>query len=339
MGRGDVLRQPELDGPGLHQLGLPADEATAYLALLRQPGSGPAELAPVTGLAAGTIARILAALEAAGLVDRAVAHGGRYYPVPPDLAFEPVLLDRARQLRQTRELVHSLTAQYSDVAAGRGREDGVVEVISEHRAALTRWREAHASAQVQVRAAEVPPYLEAQTEPNPTEVELLNRGVAHRVLYDTSVAGLAGRFGELRDGIRSGEQARVLPGVPLRALIVDDRLAVLPAKSGRMLSEGLLLVRPGNLLLALSTLFELLWERAVPLRFSDAGAAGPDGGTEDLDRVILRLLAVGLTDQAIARQLNLSQRTVQRHVATLMTRLGARTRLQAGVQGIRQGWL
>jgi DNA-binding NarL/FixJ family response regulator len=98
----------------------------------------------------------------------------------------------------------------------------------------------------------------------------------------------------------SGGQPRVLPGVPLRALIVDDRLAV---------------------------------------RFSDAGSGEPAGSTEDLDRVILRLLAAGLTDQAVARQLSLSQRTVQRHVATLMTRLGARTRLQAGVQGSRQGWL
>lgn len=338
-GQGAVVHQPELDGPALHQLGLSAEETATYLALLRQPGSGAEELAPAAGLAAGPAGRVLTALEAAGLVDRAVGHDGRYYPVPPDLAFETVLLERARHLRETRELVHSLTAQYRDAAAGRGRDDGVVEVISDHQAALARWREAHASAQMQVRAAEVPPYLEAQTEPNPVEVELLNRGVAHRVLYDTSVAGLAGRFGELKDGIRSGEQARVLPGVPLRALIVDDRLAVLPANAGRMLSEGLLLVRPGNLLLALSSLFELLWERAVPLRLSDTGPGTPADGTEDLDRVILRLLAVGLTDQAVARQLNLSQRTVQRHVATLMTRLGARTRLQAGVQGIRRGWL
>jgi DNA-binding CsgD family transcriptional regulator/sugar-specific transcriptional regulator TrmB len=336
-----VVHQPELDQPQLHQLGLSADEATTYLALLRQPGSAVAELAPLTGLGAEATARALAALEAAGLADRGAARDASYHPMPPDLAFESVLLERARQLREARELVHSLTAQYSSVAAGRGRDDSVVEVISDRQAALARWREAHASAQVQVRAAEVPPYLEAQTEPNPIEVELLSRGVPHRVLYDTSVAGLAGRFDELKDGIRSGEQARVLPGVPVRALIVDDRLAVLPANSGRMLSEGLLLVRPGNLLLALSSLFELLWERAVPLRFSDVGA-GPDeadGGNEDLDRLILRLLAVGLTDQAVARQLNLSQRTVQRHVAALMTRLGARTRLQAGVQGIRQGWL
>jgi sugar-specific transcriptional regulator TrmB/DNA-binding CsgD family transcriptional regulator len=336
-----VVPHPEPDRPELRQLGLSADEATTYLALLRQPGSAASELAPLTGLATGTIARTLAALEAAGLAERGAARDDGYHPMPPDLAFESVLLERARQLREARGLVHSLTARYSAVSAGRGRDAGAVELISGHRAALARWREAHASAQVQVRAAEVPPYLEAQTEPNPVEVELLGRGVPHRVLYDTSVAGLAGRFGELKDGIRSGEQARVLPGVPLRALIVDDRLAVLPANSGRMLSEGVLLVRPGNLLLALSSLFELLWERAVPLRLGDIGA-GPDetdGGGEDLDRLILRLLAVGLTDRAVARQLNLSQRTVQRHVATLMTRLGARTRLQAGVQGIRRGWL
>jgi DNA-binding CsgD family transcriptional regulator/sugar-specific transcriptional regulator TrmB len=336
-----VVHQPEPDRPELHRLGLSADETTTYLALLRQPGSAVGELAPITGLGTEATARTLAALEAAGLADRGAARDASYYPMPPDLAFESVLLERARQLREARDLVHSLTAQYSDVTAGRGRDASLVELISDRRAALARWREAHASAQEQVRAAEVPPYLEAQTEPNPVEVELLARGVPHRVLYDTSVAGLAGRFDELKDGIRSGEQARVLPGVPLRALIVDDRLAVLPANSGRMLSDGLLLVRPGNLLLALTSLFEVLWERAVPLRFPDipAGPDETDGGSEDLDRLILRLLAVGLTDRAVARQLNLSQRTVQRHVAALMTRLGARTRLQAGVQGIRQGWL
>jgi sugar-specific transcriptional regulator TrmB/DNA-binding CsgD family transcriptional regulator len=324
-------------GAALQQLGLSAEETATYLALLRRPGSGPDELARVTGLGAGRTAQLLAALEAAGRVDRDACHGGRYYAMPPDLAFESVLIERARQLRETRELVRSLTAQYSHAAPGRGREDSTVELITDHEAALARWREAHASAQAQVRAAEIPPYLEAQTEPNPVEVELLGRGVVHRVLYDTSVAGLDGRFHELQDGIRLGEQARVLPGVPLRALIVDDRLALLPVNSGRMLSEGLLQVRPGNLLVALSTLFEMMWERAVPLQLADAGGAAPGG--DELDRLILKLLAVGLSDSAVARQLNLSQRTVQRHVAALMTRLGARTRLQAGVQGVRQGWL
>ena len=44
----------------------------------------------------------------------------------------------------------------------------------------------------------------------------------------------------------------------------------------------------------------------------------------------------GLTDEAIARQLGLSHRTVQRRVAAFMADLGAHTRFQAGVKAALQ---
>ena len=51
------------------------------------------------------------------------------------------------------------------------------------------------------------------------------------------------------------------------------------------------------------------------------------------------LLASGLKDEAIARQLGIGERTVRRRVAELADRLGARTRMQLGIQAVRQGWL
>ena len=48
------------------------------------------------------------------------------------------------------------------------------------------------------------------------------------------------------------------------------------------------------------------------------------------DTEVLALLAVGMKDDAIARQLGLSPRTVQRRVQELCERLGARTRFHAG---------
>jgi transcriptional regulator TrmB len=98
-----VVPHPEPDRPELRQLGLSADEATTYLALLRQPGSAASELAPLTGLGTETIARTLAALEAAGLAERGAARDDGYHPMPPDLAFESVLLERARQRRPSAE--------------------------------------------------------------------------------------------------------------------------------------------------------------------------------------------------------------------------------------------
>jgi DNA-binding NarL/FixJ family response regulator len=49
------------------------------------------------------------------------------------------------------------------------------------------------------------------------------------------------------------------------------------------------------------------------------------------------LLAAGLKDEAIARQLGVSLRTIHRRTGDLLDRLGARTRFQAGMQAARQG--
>ncbi|MFB9905587.1 helix-turn-helix transcriptional regulator [Allokutzneria oryzae] len=95
-----------------------------------------------------------------------------------------------------------------------------------------------------------------------------------------------------------------------------------------------LVIRPSSLLTALSNVFETLWKVAVP-----ASAAGPGPVVDDRERQVLTLMASGATDDAIARRLGLSRRTVVRRMAELLRRLGATTRFQAGVQAARRGWL
>lgn len=50
---------------------------------------------------------------------------------------------------------------------------------------------------------------------------------------------------------------------------------------------------------------------------------------------VLQLLAQGCTDEAVARNLGVSLRTVRRTTADLMERLGARSRFQAGLKAAR----
>jgi len=74
--------------------------------------------------------------------------------------------------------------------------------------------------------------------------------------------------------------------------------------------------------------------------------AGPDVVPEEddtevsaEDRALLQLLNAGLKDEAIARQLDMSQRTLRRRVADLTHRLGATSRFQTGTQAMRRGWV
>ena len=64
-----------------------------------------------------------------------------------------------------------------------------------------------------------------------------------------------------------------------------------------------------------------------------------EGELDARDATVLRLMAAGVTDAAIARQTGFSQRTVERRVRHVMERLGAQTRFQAGVQAVHRGWL
>ena len=62
---------------------------------------------------------------------------------------------------------------------------------------------------------------------------------------------------------------------------------------------------------------------------ADAGAAAPPGGLSAREVEVLRLVAGGLTNRAIADALTISERTVDRHVSNIFTKLDVSTRAAA----------
>ncbi len=144
----------------------------------------------------------------------------------------------------------------------------------------------------------------------------------------------------LRDLAR-GEQIRVADEVPVKMVIVDDTMAMLPLAAERNTAPESVLVHAGGLLSALTAYFEVAWERAYPLwpnRAGDDLVEMRPGDIDELDSQILALLLAGLTDQALAGQLGLSLRTVQRRIRVLMDKAGVDTRIQLGWHAGRAGW-
>jgi DNA-binding NarL/FixJ family response regulator len=54
---------------------------------------------------------------------------------------------------------------------------------------------------------------------------------------------------------------------------------------------------------------------------------------------VLRLAAKGMGNRDIARDLNLSQRTIQAHLSTIFTKMEVGSRTEAVVQALREGWI
>ncbi|WP_116948536.1 helix-turn-helix domain-containing protein [Jiangella endophytica] len=321
----------------LEQLGLSDEEQTVYLALLdhaRPTTAAELSAADPAGPPSDAVEKLLDALERRGVADRLPGEPPAYRLVDPALAFAETLAARERDLQRSRILVDELAVRH------RRRHDAVepgdlVEIVTGSEATARRLVDVYSGARTEVRAMERPPYGVVNSEPNPIEVELLRAGVRHRVLYEQSAVDLPGRLSDLIGGIAAGEEARVAPTLPARMLLIDDRFAMIPATAGALITDQLLVVHPGGLLDVLAEVFEETWLRAMPLRLAPSDQ---DGQVDD-DRVILNLLAAGLTEQSIARHVGASQRTVQRRIKEISGRLGARTRFQAGLQAARNGVL
>jgi DNA-binding CsgD family transcriptional regulator len=192
-------------------------------------------------------------------------------------------------------------------------------------------------------------YVAMPSGSNQAEFEALARGVRYRALYEKAFFDDEGAVDNVIEGVRAGEVARAVPHLPLRLAVSDRAIAICPLVPGGPYGSPeeptAALVRDSSLLAALIALFERYWDDAVPLRVDDSGTvSGTDGtsGADSLsstDRRLLSLLVAGVTDKAIASQMGLSRRTVQRHIQQLMTFAGAATRMQLAWQAARRDWV
>ncbi|MEI5011593.1 LuxR C-terminal-related transcriptional regulator [Streptomyces sp. PmtA] len=136
-----------------------------------------------------------------------------------------------------------------------------------------------------------------------------------------------------------GGLVRTVPRLPLRMLIYDRSRAIVPMDPAAA-DMGALVLDGTGALTALLALFEQTWQQAQPLGESAAEAVSDTGNSlTPPERAVLDLLTEGLTDEAIARQLGVSVRTIRRVTADLMQRLGARSRFEAGVLATSKGWV
>ena len=308
--------------------GLNPDEVAAYELIITRPSSTMPELAKEWSRAA-PVATVVADLQARGFVIQEDGPERRYAAVDPEIALDTPLADYEGQLRRAREHVASLAQQYRSRS---NASDGatLVEVVAGQRAVLQRITQLQFGAREEICCLDKPPYLDAPGTAA-TDLELLTRGVACRTIYERASVEHPGGLDEVEQLLGAGQQARVLPSIPMKLYLIDRRHAVLPLQREPASAESAVVVHAPALLAALSTLFEGLWQRALPMQMpTDPVAAGRRAAVDE--HRLITLLLSGLTDEAIARQLTLGYRTVQRHIAALMTKLGAHTRFQAGVQ-------
>lgn len=317
----------------LAAVGLSPSEESVYELLVDRSPATLSELLAVWG-GADSLPDVLAGLESKGLVIRVPGTADQVAALAPDVALEALLVTAEERLHLAREEARQLAETYRTRSLSPGRT--VVELVTGRAELRQRVAQVQRAAHQEMRCLNRPPYVD-RSGTVATELEFLARGVAIRNVYDRSAVEQPGTLAKIERLTGAGGQARVLPSVPLKLFLADERLALVALQpqpaAGPPVNrppaadeiDAALVIFPSGLLEALSNLFEGLWSRALPI----APTARP---AEPEQQRLIALLLSGLTDRAIARQLGIGHRTAQRRIAALMHHLGATTRFQAGVK-------
>ncbi|WP_371405503.1 LuxR C-terminal-related transcriptional regulator [Kribbella sp. NBC_00662] len=322
----------------LDVLGLTDETEAVYSALVGKPRCTASELAETCGMAAASVGRLLSALVKDGLAIRSAGRPPRFSATVPDVAVAALIDEQQHRLDAARSVVHQLMETYRE-AARITHPELAVELLTDRDDISSAVGRLTADARSEIRAFDRPPYVDRPGSNLDLQIQRQRRGVDHRVIYSREAVAWPGRMtSDIGPSMRAGEQARVRPELPLKLVISDDRAAIIPFSLAAGGQSAAYLIQQSPMLVALESLFEAEWERAVALTDGLEPEAAPDEPDVET-RQLLTLLASGLTDAAIARSLGWSERTTQRRIHRLMQQLGASTRFQASLTAARRGWL
>ncbi|MDP9862397.1 MULTISPECIES: helix-turn-helix transcriptional regulator [Streptosporangium] len=315
------------------------DDHVAYelYARMHEQGESPAEAAGALGLAAADVARARQRLSRLSLFNSQTET-----TVDSTVALARILESQHRALDQMLEqhvMTASLVKDYLGVTARRG-DDISVEFYERARVSALHQRIDECAAMVKHEVVAMHP--PAKWTRDGLEAALVNnrrnldRGVRIRSIHAQRMVAdpLIREF--IPVWLAAGLEVRVTPVIPTRMLIYDRQVAIVQSEPGD-LAGGAVLIRGTLLVRSLTALFETVWTAASEPR--DIPRAADGAALTDQQTAVLRLLATGAKDEAIARTLGVSTRTVTRIVGELTALLGAGSRFQAGVRAARLGLL
>jgi DNA-binding CsgD family transcriptional regulator/sugar-specific transcriptional regulator TrmB len=316
-----------------------------YTAMLDNREAGVDALAAIVGVSEAEVYAALDRLVDLALLRRSREQAGRLVPVPPQVGLQLLmrrqaeeLAERQRAIEQTRAAAARMVTERTTARPGAATNAGDTEHLTSADEIQHRLDALVAGALVEVMSlvpgSAVP--AEALEAAKAADTVTLGRGVACRIVYQDAIRNHPPTLAYGRWLAEAGAQVRTIPALPQRLLIADHTAAIVPLDPQDPWAGRVYTTNPG-LINQLVALFEQIWAGAAPL--TELQPIEPDTGLTNTERALLQLLASGVTDDATAKQLGISARTVRRIMADLMNRLEAESRFEAGIKAAKRGWL
>ncbi|MEY9843306.1 LuxR C-terminal-related transcriptional regulator [Streptacidiphilus sp. MAP5-3] len=324
----------------LDALGLDRTAELVYRTLLAEKTFGVDELCLALDLTEDQVRHALDQMFALALIRRSSDRTGGWRAVDPQTGLQTLLARQNADLERKRARIAASQAEIAAMIAERTAalpRDTGTERLTGTDVVIARIEQQVETARCDVLgitpgAARKPADLEAARR---NDARALERGLTIREIMQDSCRNDPATAAHAQWLTESGSEVRTSPTLPHRLIVIDRATAFVPIDA-RASGKGALLVTDPSLVQALAAMFESIWNTSTPL---GASAAPGRHGLTQREREVLKLLASGMTDEAAAARLAVSDRTVRRVMNDLCERLDASSRFEAGIKAAQAGWL
>ncbi|AZM87763.1 hypothetical protein D1J60_04035 [Streptomyces sp. W1SF4] len=249
-------------------------------------------------------------------------------PVAPDVAKAELVRPIEESLERQRLDAHAIAGSFVPVAAiytaAKREHTGWATAIDGERVVHSTL--AHAVRECREELMTVQPGG-ARVSYDLDELDHVRGTARHRTLYPHAARTHAATLRHIERLTEAGCEVRTLDHVFDRLIVIDRAVAYVPGPGEARTS--VLEIRQPSIVSFLVQVFEEAWERGSTIDPGTSRTVEPDIADE-IQRAVMRLLVAGYTDEAIARRLGTSRRTVAAHVSRIAAGLQSRSRAQLG---------
>jgi HTH-type transcriptional regulator, sugar sensing transcriptional regulator len=250
----------------LTRLGLTSYEAKAYLALTRRGSATAAQVSRLAGVPRQRIYDVLASLVEKGLSSSKPGRVVKYAATAPELALERLLSDHRQQLTELEQSVDAMIEELQPAfQEGQEQTDPLeyIEVLRDRRAVNERFEELQAGIKREILVFTKPPYATPAQE-NVEGLEVVQSHTA-RSIYEFSALDDPAFTEGVRRFIEAGEDARFVPELPLKLVIIDETIVMFGMEDpvAGSTEMTMVVVEHPSLAKILKVAFETIWNQGL----------------------------------------------------------------------------
>ncbi|MBN1968566.1 MAG: hypothetical protein JXR48_06055 [Candidatus Delongbacteria bacterium] len=255
----------------LTKVGLTEHEARTYLILLKKDSISASEIAQLTKINRSNVYGVLGGLVLKGLCEELPGKVRKFRALNPANSFENLKTDYLHKISKINDLADILTLEYESNEKAINPLD-FITVLTSRSSIMDKIMKFHHTAEEEVKVFSKQPFafsIESNMEKMTELVKAgTKRGVKYRVIYE--VEGNEDRE-ELLKSIKTfekmGEIVRVLPKLPMKLMIFDDKVTIFSLKNSSELSKDFtsMIIEHRDHALGLSEMFEAYWEKGITI--------------------------------------------------------------------------